>query len=154
MPSVTTKGTKELKTFGQLADRVKNRILEKIKHITPLRRRDIMSKALMFCKANPDILIIIADPKRDDIIASYNNHYSATTIRGENFPFIKKHNHIIRTLINRDLDELGNERAVNNFLQFIDGYLYNLSNKINNKVADSQPEAGKPKEDQNNATNT
>lgn len=153
--SMKKQGYKELKTFADLTNDVRNRLMQKIKNIWPLRRRDIIGRALMFCKANPDVLVIIADPKRDDIVCGYNNHYSAATIKHENMGgLITRRNNIIRSVINRtSKDDKEAEIKVNNFLQFIDGFLFNMSKEVNKtKVAENNNQTTKNMEDEQKET--
>ena len=111
------------------------KIKEELKNrdITP-RRRNILAQALEFTKRNKDCIVVILDPKKDDIIASYNDHYSAVNLRTK---LLKFKVHIIRDIIkNKDLD-----RNINKLLQVLDGFLYNLAfikdkrsdNKVNQK---------------------
>lgn len=143
---VDPKNVKPLKTLKQLRKRVYQRMLGVIKENMPFRRKDIIARALMFCKQNRDVLVIIADPSKDDIILSYKNQYSAVTLRHEMFGgTIKIKKDILKRVLNaKEAHTRDEEIAINNLMHLIKEFIFKL-NEARSKdttVADSQPEAG------------
>lgn len=120
-------GGKELKTVQDLFEQVKESIFKKLAFIKGQRKRDIISRALMFSRVNKNVLVIIADPKTDNIIGTYNNHYSAAQIKTK---FLKRNTGVVKAVLTREGDEKEVERKVSEFLQFIDAFVYQTANEI------------------------
>lgn len=104
------------------------------KFITQPRRRDIVARALEFAKNNPDVIILVLDPKKDDIIAAQNKHYSATRIVSKMMGFKTS---AIKTAV-YGKTEKERDRAINKILQVMDGFLFNLANKVNERSANQK----------------
>lgn len=103
-----------------------------LEEINPLRRRNILSKAIQFGKENKNLLIIVCDPKSDDLVAVYNNHYSAATInKNYLFGLVKRKCGIVKSIIYRKKDRPEDEKNITRFLEFIDAFLFNLSRELN-----------------------
>ena len=95
--------------------------------VTP-REKDLMSKALKFADENAKVIILILDPKKDDIIAAYGKHYSLVNIRTK---FLKRKVHVVREILKgKNVD-----RNINRVLHVMDAFLWNLAHKINKRSA-------------------
>ena len=87
------------------------------------RRQDLIARALRFSSQNPKVIVMILDPKKDDIVAAYGKKYSAVNIRKT---FLNLKVRIISELLRgHDVD-----RNINRILKVMDGFLYNLSKKV------------------------
>lgn len=121
---------KKITTVKQAQAQFKESILRRLKDkITGQRRRMVTANALSFSRTHKDVLVIIADPKKDDIILAYNNHYAVTKVVSKYF---RRGQKIIKHLINRtERDEKMADKKVNEFLAILDAFLYKFSLKIN-----------------------
>jgi hypothetical protein len=140
-------GGKELKTVQDLFEQVKESIFKKLSFIKGQRKRDIISRALMFSRVNKNVLVIIADPKTDNIIASYNSHYSAAQIKTK---FLKRNTGVVKAVLEREGDEKEVEKKVSEFLQFIDAFVYQTANEIKKAEVDKQNKITKLCQEQKN----
>lgn len=106
-----------------------------------------------FAHQNKHLIVIVADPKDDSIFVAYNDNFVSGRIRGIEGDKV----HIVRDLmasarlfdseIDRFLMGLMEvlkvrrlSAGVNNFLQYLDGALYNISRRHREKVATDVPE--------------
>lgn len=103
---------------------IKDWIKNQIKDIGHPRRRDLVEKALEFAHENPDVIVIILDPKKDDIIAAKDTNYFVTNIRSKLLNFKV---HVTKELLEgKDVD-----RNIDRILKVMDGFLYLLQKKLN-----------------------
>jgi len=105
-----------------------------------------------FAHQNKHLIVIVADPKDDTIFVAYNDNFVSGRIRGMEGDKV----HIVRDLmtsarlfdseIDRFLMGLVEvlkirrlSAGVNNFLQYLDGALYNISRRHREKAASEVP---------------
>lgn len=106
-----------------------------------------------FAHQNKHLIVIVADPKDDTIFVAYNDSFVSGRIRGMEGDKV----HILRDLMasarlfDSEIDRflmglvevLKIRRlsvGVNNFLQYLDGALYNISRRHREKVLTDVPE--------------
>lgn len=121
----------------------------------PPKKKELESIAVgEFAHQHKDLIIIVADPADDTIFVSYNDKFASGKIKTTE----GKHAFVLKGLMETsDLFETNIDRFVaslvdvmkikrmsvgmNNFLQYIDGALYNISNK-HRKSAKGGPQDG------------
>lgn len=94
--------------------------------------------------ANKDLLIIVADPKDDSVFVSYNDKHAGgkiASLKGDKPRLVK--NILKSSGFDRHIDDflislaeaIGVKKLVdaNNFLQFLDGALFNLAKRSRTK---------------------
>ena len=140
-------GGKELKSVQDLFEQVKESVYKKLAFIKGQRKRDIISRALMFSRVNKNVLVIIADPKTDNIIATYNNHYSAAQIKTK---FLKRNTGVVKAILEREGDEDKIEKKVSEFFQFIDAFIYQTAKEIKKAEQEKQDNITKLCQDKKN----
>lgn len=115
----------------------------------PFKKKNNSERNLLvgeFAHAQPDMIIIVADPKDDTIFVAYNNKFVSGRIRSAEGNKI----HIVNDVLKQSTFNGGIDKfimalvdimkikkltsGVNNFLQFIDGSLYNLSQRHRSNV--------------------
>ena len=113
-------------------------IKNKLKAIKSQRRRDILADALNFSKQHKDSLIIVLDPKKDDIIAAYKDHYTAMQVKS---PVLGMKTGIVKKVLHGKTDKDVNKGIVTLF-QAMDGFLWNLNKKLNpQRSVDNKPKS-------------
>jgi len=99
-------------------------VKDKLKKVVILpRAKDIMARALKFAHENPNVLIMVIDPKKDDIIAAYNRHYSIVNVRSK---ILNLKVHILKEILRNK----NTHKNINKILKVMDGFLWNLAYKI------------------------
>lgn len=107
-----------------------------------------------FAEANKDLLIIVCDPKEDTITVSYKKWHVNGKIKsasGKNPNVVKqvlKHSQF-HTSIDDFLVAVAetlhiNMKVGNQFLQFLDGALFNISDRVSGKKKEVPPEKVEP----------
>lgn len=112
------------------------------------RKRNTEQKVAVgeFAHQNPDLIVIVADPKDDTIFVAYNDRFVSGRIRTEQGTDARIIKDLMRTsrLFDSQIDRFlmglmdvlkvsQMSVGVNNFLQFIDGALYNISQRHREK---------------------
>lgn len=106
-----------------MLDKLKKELKKKI---LSARRRSVLSKALVFAAQNKDTIVLVLDPKRDDIIAAHGKFYSAVNIRSK---ILGLKVGVISNLIKgKDVEE-----NINRILQVMDGFLFHLAKQVSQK---------------------
>lgn len=108
-----------------------------------------------FAHQHKDLIVIVADPKDDTIFVAYNDRFSSGRLKtsaGSNAHIVAglmKSANLFDSNIDRFLMGLVDvlkirhmSFAVNNFIQYLDGALYNISKSHRGKVAADVPENG------------
>lgn len=115
-----------------MLERIKKE-LKKAGFLKKARTKDVMARALRFAQQNKDIIILVLDPKTDDIVAAYNKHYSMVNIRSK---ILKLKVHVVRDILEgKDVDF-----NINKVLQVMDAFLFHLAKMLNPKrSADKKP---------------
>jgi len=109
---------------------------DQLKDIGFPRRKDLAARALEFARQNPKVIVIILDPKKDDIIAAYDRNYLITNIRTK---LLNLKVHVVRDLLRgKDID-----RNIDRILKVMDGFLYLLYKKLNQKRPDKNKKLNK-----------
>ncbi len=99
---------------------------DQLKGIGFPRRKDLAARALEFAHENPNLIVIILDPKKDDIIAARDREYLITNIRSK---LLNIKIHVISELLRgKDVD-----KNIDRILKVMDGFLYLLYKKLNPK---------------------
>ena len=120
-----------------------DRIKEELPSIKKKRRRNLIADGVEFAKKHKGCLIIIGDIKTDDLIACYDKHYSAATLKKKIFGPIAKARGVVKSIIERKGDVTTN---IDKFNEYLDAFLWNLSNKIReNKVEEKLNKEDKKK---------
>ena len=120
--------------------------------------QDVRKEALEireFAHARKNQIVIVADPKDDRIFVGYNDRFVTGRIKTEKGDSAKilqdmmKSSALFDSHIDRFLMGLSNvmrfrklTHGVNNFLQFLDGALYNISQRHREKTKTSAKEKG------------
>ncbi len=109
---------------------------EQLKDIGLPRRKDLAARALEFAHENPKVIVIILDPKKDDIIAAYGKEYLITNIRTK---LLNIKVHVVRDLLRgKNID-----RNIDRILKVMDGFLYLLYKKLNLQRSDKDKKLNK-----------
>lgn len=122
-------------------------------------KKELITSIGEFSLANRDLLIIIADPKSDNLFMSYNGVHAMNTIKGVDGQKM----HVVKDVLNHslfkktsdtflgaliDFMHLDSDKA-SQFLQWIDGALYNIARKLRlNKRKSLQVESSQIKVNQ------
>ena len=124
----------EIKSLKHAKAWFRERIYQNIKDkVSGLRRREMVTRALVFSKSNADSLMIMGDPKRDLIIMAYNNEFMVTDIKSK---FLHMNQQIIKKNLTKDFKGLTEEQInytraeFNNIFKTL---LFNFIEIINNK---------------------
>lgn len=92
------------------------------------RKLDLSHRVGKFIHENPDLLVIVGDPKTDSIITGYRNFITATAIK----PDLK--NHKTRSKVIKEVLTMSRlDHAVDRFLFQIDGAVWNLAKAVRDK---------------------
>lgn len=118
-------------------------------------KRDRKAKSIEvgeFAHQHKDLIIIVADPKDDTIFVAYNDRFAAGRIKTEQgtdariIRDLMRSSRLFDSQIDRFLMGLMDvlkvnrfSRGVNNFLQYIDGALYNISQRHREKFTGTPP---------------
>ena len=85
------------------------------------KRRYFVYQAQQFADRNPNALIILGDPETDVLVSFYKGKVVAAQIKNDE----GKQMQVIKKML-QPTNKKDNERAINTFLLFVDGALYNL----------------------------
>jgi len=103
----------------------------KKKQVGDPRRVGLVARALAFASMNPKVIILILDPKKEDIIAAYGREYLVTNIRTR---FAKLKVKVVSQLL-KDKDT---KKNILRILAVMEEFLHKLVEKLNPKVGDNK----------------
>lgn len=96
----------------------------KKKELGKQRRIELAARALAFASMNPNVIVLILDPKKEDIIAAYGKHYLITNVRTR---FAKLKIKVVSQL----LENKDTKRNILRVLAVMEEFLYKLVKQLN-----------------------
>lgn len=97
------------------------------------RKLKIAHRVGQFMHDNPDLLVIVCDPKTDSIMTGYQNLITATAIKPD------VHNRKTRSKVIKEVLSMSRiDHAVDRFLLQIDGAVWNIAKARRDKRAGKQ----------------
>ena len=101
--------------------------MTKLESITSKKRQDSILRALEFSSQNPNVLIMMADPTTDDVLAIYNSKYSAARIKSK---LLKRKMDLIKEIVEGKTKGKQLNKAIYTFCHFVEEFLFKFNEQM------------------------
>ena len=111
---------------------------DKLQDIQDERRKTSIAKAVAFSKENKNCLIMVMDPKTDDMVAAYHDKYMAARVLSK---FLKRKTGLVKTILLGHGETRERDININKFKEFIGEFLWQISDKIGDPAENAKKQS-------------